>query len=184
MRALLALLLAGCGGVLKPQPTAPIAYFTLEDAPIEARARSPVRAPLRLAPVRAAASLDDRIVWRRGPYETGFDDGRRWLDLPGPLVERALWRELYERRGLVLGTSLDAAQLEVDVERFEEVLTPVHEARVVARVALIDAEGTAVFVRTVVASSPVEAAFPRAMGAAVAALASQIGDAAESALQE
>jgi ABC-type uncharacterized transport system auxiliary subunit len=187
-RLLWALSLAGCGGLLSPRPTAPITYFTLEDGPAEARETSAVRTPVRLAPVRSAASLDERVVWRRGEYEAGFDEGRRWLDLPGPLLERALSRELYERRGLVYGLTLDAMQLEIDLERFEEVLSPAHEARVVARVSLLDPAGTALFVRSFAAARPVTGeaptAFPQAMSAAVAALASQIGDAAEAALRK
>jgi ABC-type uncharacterized transport system auxiliary subunit len=178
---------AGCLN-LGPRSVPPVQYFAVEEAPLpKAAPEAGKLPPVRIPPIRAAIYLNERIVWRHATAEAGFYETRRWLDLPGPILERALDRELFERRGFPYGSTLDAHRLEVDLDRFEEVLDPTHEAHVSARVALVDPLGAALFTRTFDAARPVQgddpAAFAQAMSAAVADLAGQVGDAVAGALR-
>jgi ABC-type uncharacterized transport system auxiliary subunit len=178
MRALaisLALLAGIGGGCLAPGAPERIRYFrpeipagpsTAPAAPAAATAR-PVA--LRLALVRSATHVKDRIVWRTSDVELGFYDTRRWVEPPAAFVERALARELFEVRPLVRALG-SAPSLDIEVSQFDEVLSP-HEALVALEVLLVDEKGQALLGRRIAAARPVSgddpAAFARAMGQAL-----------------
>lgn len=92
--------------------------------------------PLRLGAVRSAPFLRERIVWRASPVEYGLYDQRRWFELPGRYVRRALVATLQDTPGIRLAQDPKAARLDVEVLAFEEVLAPTHEAHVALAVTL------------------------------------------------
>ena len=133
MRALLLgmVVLAGC---LLPSPPAPPRYYA-PDVPWAQDARGPVR--IRLGVVRSPIHLRESITWRRSEVEYGFYEQRRWTELPSTYVERVLHRELFPAGGPV-PVADDVPVLTADVRAFEEVLAPVHEARVAIAVTVAD----------------------------------------------
>jgi len=162
MRALLlgVIVLAGCS--ILPAPPAPPRYFA-PDVPVSPDAPEPVR--VRLGVVRSPIYLRESITWRRSEVEYGFYDQRRWTELPSTYVERALSRELFPAGGPVAVTS-DVPVLTADVRAFDEILTPVHEARVA--IAVMVADSRCVWLRrTFEATRPLANEDPDALARAV-----------------
>lgn len=183
--AALALLLAGCIGGPPPPPR----YFSppLPVRPARATPAALEGVTLRLLPVAAAELLRDRIVWRRSDVELGFYEQERWTEPPARTFERALARELFEVRGLVRGGRSASHELAVELVACEEVLLPEHRARVVATVALLGADQTALLERTFAAEEPIAAedaqAMARAVGAALDRVVLDAADALEARLR-
>jgi len=190
------LLLLGCAVALSA-----CALFRRSDAPrffdpeSAARAQEAVDPPVepastrvavRLGPVRSSNYRRDRIVWRSSDVELGLYEDRRWTDLPSRYVERALARELYDRRGIRRATGPSAATLTADVVAFDDVVAPTREAYVAIVVTLVAADQRQLLVREFSARSPVAGRDPasvaRAMGVALDDCVSQIGSAVEAAL--
>lgn len=183
--AALALLLAGCIGGPPPPPR----YFSppLPVRPARATPAALEGVTLRLLPVAAAELLRDRIVWRRSDVELGFYEQERWTEPPARTFERALARELFEVRGLVRGGRSASHELAVELVACEEVLLPEHRARVVATVALLGADQTALLERTFAAEEPIAAedaqAMARAVGAALDRVVLEAADVLEARLR-
>ncbi len=183
--AALALLLAGCIGGPPPPPR----YFSppLPVRPARVTPAALEGVTLRLLPVAAAELLRDRIVWRRSDVELGFYEQERWTEPPARTFERALARELFEVRGLVRGGRSASHELAVELVACEEVLLPEHRARVVATVALLGADQTALLERTFAAEEPIAAedaqAMARAVGAALDRVVLDAADALEARLR-
>ena len=176
--AVLVGVLAGC---LLPKPPPSPRYF----APIGGTPE-PQGPPVavQIGVVRSPVYLREPMTWRRSDVEYGFYDQRRWTELPATYVEQALVRELSpeatsSRRELpVLTTSLRA---------FDEVLSPVHEARVALAVELVD--GRCVRLRrTIAAATPLSTSDPtavaRGIGEALDQVVGEVGAAVRSALAE
>jgi ABC-type uncharacterized transport system auxiliary subunit len=122
---------AGC---LFPTPPTSPRYFAPEASRPEPTApAAPVA--VRLGIVRGPLYLREQMTWRRSDVEYGFYDQRRWTELPATYVERALARALVGIRQ-VPGPGADVPVLSAEVRAFEEVLAPVHEARVAVAVEL------------------------------------------------
>ena len=140
---------------------------------------------LRLHRVTSAAHLKERIVWRTSDVEFGFYDTRRWTELPAHYVEQRLSRQLFEVRGLRRATAGRAPLLEVEL--FEEVLTPRHQARLELRVLLFDRKGIARLERTFTTVEPIPGDDPvsvsRAIGRALNVLVGRVSDVIESELR-
>ena len=157
MRAFLAslVLLAGC---LLPDPPPSPRYFM----PVGADADGP-RTPVavRMGFVRSPVYLREAITWRRSDVEYGFYEQRRWTELPSTYVERALARELFAGDEPI-ATGPNAPLVSAELRAFEEVLSPVHEARVALAVELTD--GACVRLRrTFAATRPLEGNDPGAV---------------------
>jgi ABC-type uncharacterized transport system auxiliary subunit len=175
----LALLLGGC---LLPTPPAAPRYFTpatpASDAP-----RAPVA--VRFGSVRSPLHLREEMTWRRSEVEYGFYDQRRWTELPATYVERALARDLLgDERGSI-AMAPGAPVLTAELRAFEEVLAPVHEARVAVEVEVTDGACVRLH-RTFAASRPIDgadaAAVARGIGEALDEVARTAGDAVRRAL--
>jgi len=126
------------GGCLLPSPPEPPRLFTplVSDA-VARPAATAEAAPVRVAPVRSPLYLREQMAWRRSEVELGLYDQRRWTELPSTYVERSLEREL---GGLGHpGTLTDLPVVSAEVRAFEEVLAPVHEARVEVAIEVADA---------------------------------------------
>lgn len=141
---------------------------------------------LTLIATAAGQHLGDRLMWRRSEVELGFSDQERWTQPPARYVDRALSDALFVQRGL-RRVERGAPALAVELVAFEEVLLPEHVARVELRVLLLDAEGAALFERSVASSRPVareqaEAA-AEALGAALDAVAQELAEAVQAALR-
>lgn len=149
------LALAGC---LLPDPPALPRYFT-PAGPTGDAARPPVA--VRLGIVRSPLHLREAMTWRRSDVEYGFYEQRRWTELPATYVERALARELFAADA-PLATALDAPIVNAELLAFEEVLAPVHEARVALAVEVADARCSRLR-RTFVASRPLNGNDPGAV---------------------
>jgi ABC-type uncharacterized transport system auxiliary subunit len=121
--ALIYLLLAATvviPGCLTPSAPAPIRYVRVEPPRIEyAPARDGAQS-LRLRSVTAAAHLDEAMAWRQGPIESGFYDGRRYLELPETVVQRALTESLFISGLFRSSHDSEHPVLEVEVVAFEE----------------------------------------------------------------
>jgi ABC-type uncharacterized transport system auxiliary subunit len=169
--ALLGVLAALAGCFSPPPPPPEITYYRLEGQ-AAAVPMVPPGSPLRLRHVRVPLYLDDRVVWRSSDVRVGFHAQRRWCEAPGLVVERALARALFARGGFVRAEE-KAPVLEVEVDAFEEITAPRHEARVALDVRLVDAEGHSLPEVLVEETRPVPdddpASFARAMDAALAA---------------
>lgn len=130
-------LAAGLSGCLFPDPPAPPRYFAPE---MPAATRAPVEEPatpgVRLAVVRTPLHLRELMTWRRSDVEYGFYEQRRWTELPGTYVERALDRELFGMQRIPVASGPDAPVVTAEVVAFEEALAPAHEARVAITVTL------------------------------------------------
>jgi ABC-type uncharacterized transport system auxiliary subunit len=141
--ACVALGLPGCQ--ILPVPPPPPRYFTPSSTAADpatpstastTSARSPVA--VRLGIVRSPLHLREAMAWRRGD-EYGFYEQRRWAELPATYVERTLGRELFASDRPYAGVGDGGPLLSVELRAFEEVLAPVHEARVALAVTMIDA---------------------------------------------
>ncbi len=138
--ACLTFTLAGCLSNLGPGEPTPIRYYAADPPPGEALERAEGQRPLpqlRLRRVRAASHLRERTVWRSSEVEYGFHETRRWTEMPATFLERALARELFERHGFRRTERAIGLALDVELEAFEEVLRPRHEARVVLALSLV-----------------------------------------------
>ncbi|MGH7893569.1 MAG: ABC-type transport auxiliary lipoprotein family protein [Candidatus Binatia bacterium] len=126
------------GGCLLPSPPEPPRLFAplVSDAvarPVETTDATAVR----VAPVRSPLYLREQMAWRLSEVEIGLYDQRRWTELPSTYVERSLGREL---GGLEHPRTLtDVPVVSAEVRAFEEVLAPVHEARVEVAIEVADA---------------------------------------------
>jgi hypothetical protein len=168
-------LVLGLGGCsILPVPPPPPRYFTPATAGAD-----PTQPPVavRLGIVRSPLHLRESITWRRAD-ELGFYEQRRWAELPATYVERALARELYASDRPYHGIADGAPLVTVELRAFEEVLAPVHEARVALLVQMADARcvrirGTFVAVRPLGADDP--AALARGIGEALDEVARAIG---------
>ena len=151
-----------------------------------AAATASVKIPVRLGSVRNSGYRRDRIVWRTSEVELGLYEDRRWTDLPSHYVERALARELYERRGISRPGAKPAVTLLADVVAFDDVVAPTHEAYVAIFVTLVAPDQRQLLVREFTARSPVAdndpASVARAMGVALEDCVSQIVSAVEAVL--
>jgi ABC-type uncharacterized transport system auxiliary subunit len=155
--------LAGC--TLFPVPPAAPRYFTPDagDAP----ARDPERSvAVQLAPVRSPLHLRELMTWRRSEVEFGYYEQRRWAELPATYVERALALELGAVEREPAAGAPAAPLVTAELRAFEEVLAPVHEARVALAVTVID--GACVRLRqTFVASRPLATDDPTVIARAI-----------------
>lgn len=115
--ALVALSTAACR--MSP-PSAQPRYFEPQ-LPVETAAAEMQRGfALRIAEVKAAAHLEDRLVWSNEHGEIGYYELLRWTDEPGVYLDRALGRELFEQRGFQRSARLDAPSLEVSLLAFQQ----------------------------------------------------------------
>jgi ABC-type uncharacterized transport system auxiliary subunit len=190
------LLVGGCAVTLSAcalfrHPDAP-RFFDPEPA---ARALAPadpvvattsVKVPVRLGPVRSSSYRRDRIVWRASEDELGLYEDRRWTDLPSHYVERALARELYDRRGIGRPGAQPAVTLLADIVAFDDVVAPTREAYVAIFVSLVAADQRQLLAREFTARSPVAdrapASVARAMGIALDDCVAQVVSAVEAVL--
>jgi ABC-type uncharacterized transport system auxiliary subunit len=178
MRALLlgVVVLAGC---LLPDPPVPPRYFA-PDVPAPRDAPAPVR--VRLGIVRSPIFLRESITWRSSEVEFGFYDQRRWTELPSTYVERALFHELFPAGGPMPVTD-DVPVLTADVRAFEEVLAPVHEARVA--IAVLVADSRCVWLRrTFDATRPLSNDDPDALARAVGEALDEVAHATGAAVRQ
>jgi hypothetical protein len=154
VKAVIVLVVVALTGCILPSPPEPPRYF----APSAAELRSPVasaaRTGARLAIVRSPLHLREQMTWRRSEVEYGFYEQRRWAELPGTYVERALERELFAVQRIPSGGP-DAPVVTAELTAFEEVLAPVHEARVGLIVSVTDARCVRLR-RSFSASSPLD----------------------------
>ena len=168
-------------------------FFDPEPAARERAAADPagattsVKVPVRLGPVQSSSFRRDRIVWRSSEVELGFYEQRRWTDLPSHYVERALARELYERRGISRTGAKPAVTLLADVVAFDDVIAPAREAYVAIFVSLVATDQRQLLVREFTARSPIAdgdpASVARAMGVALDDCVRQIVSAVEAVLR-
>jgi ABC-type uncharacterized transport system auxiliary subunit len=172
-----ALLLGGCfGNAEAPR----LVHPELGPAPSVATVGTD-RQALRLRPVRASSLLEARIVWRSSAVEVGYYEQERWTDPPATYVERALERELFQRRGWLRTEEPSAPwSLDIDVRSFEEVLLPEHAVRIVLSVTLEDDAQRARLLREVevvraVGEDGLEP-MAKAMGGALVDAAARVGD--------
>lgn len=184
----LSLLSTGCLPELGPQRVEMPRYFRpelpeLHGASASRAAVSAARTEgmtLRLLRVRASESLGERVAWRSSDVEVGFYQMLRWADPPAVLVQQALERELYERRGFRPWVSGPAPTLAVAVLAFEEVTARAHEGRVELAVVLTDPGRGALADCVVEARRPIAdheaASLARAVGAALADAVWQVAD--------
>ena len=117
------LTLAGC---LFPERPAPPRLF----APVVAARSAHLGASglaVRLRPLRAPLHLREAIAWRRGEAEFGQYEQRQWTELPATYVERTL-DDALASDGIEVTKRADAPTLSLELRRFEEVLSPAHEA--------------------------------------------------------
>jgi len=145
-----------------------------------------VKVPVRLGAVRSSSYRRDRIVWRASDVELGLYEDRRWTDLPSHYVERALARELYERRGIGRPGAQPAVTLLADVVAFDDVVAPTREAYVAIFVSLVAPDQRPLLVREFTARSPIAdgdpASVARAMGVALDDCVGQVVSAVEAVL--
>jgi ABC-type uncharacterized transport system auxiliary subunit len=185
VKALALLVVVTCAGCLLPSPPEPPRYFS----PSEATPRPPVASPAapgaRLAIVRSPLHLREQMTWRRSQVEYGFYEQRRWTELPGSYVEKALAHELFVVQRISTAAGPDAPVVTVDLNAFEEALAPVHEARVAFTVTV--AEPRCVRLRrSLSAASPLDGDDPvavaRGIGAALDDVVREAGVAVREAL--
>jgi cholesterol transport system auxiliary component len=127
----MALLGTGCALLNKSEPIVP-RYFNPEvaDRSVPRVVASGTGLELRIGRVNADTYITDRLVHRDSAYEIGYYDDRVWTEKPEAYVRRALTRALFDARGVRQRLSGVGTTLDVDVVAFEEVLAPVHVARV------------------------------------------------------
>lgn len=176
--------LAGCFGGTPDPPR----YFQPELPQRKPRPRDATKKPvlLELAAIRAADHLKDRIVWRKSDVEFGFYDQERWTEPPASYLERSLGRELFERRGMRRAARGAAFALHVQLQAFEEVLLPKHQARVRVAATLLDGERVSILERTLEVVSPIQEenseAMVRALGKALDELVTKLAEAIDAAI--
>jgi ABC-type uncharacterized transport system auxiliary subunit len=184
MRWLVGLLFAlgACsGGALTAKaPPLDIHYFTLDHTTPRAE-HPPIKAWIRVAPIRTSSSLRSRIAKRIGTNELEFYEDQRWADAPDVYVRFALERSLVGH-GIGQTEDRDALQLEVEIIAFEETASP-QGGRVSLRYRLFDRH-TAIVDRIVTIQKPsqvpmssVVTAIGSALDAAVAEITAQVVDA-------
>jgi len=151
-----------------------------------AGATTVVKVPVRLGPIRSSSYRRDRIVWRASEVELGIYEDRRWTDLPSHYVERALERELYERRGISRTGAHPAVTLLADVVAFDDVVAPTREAYVAIFVTVVAPDQRQLLAREFTARSPIAdgdpASLARAMGVALDDCVDQVVSAVEAVL--
>ncbi len=74
---------------------------------------------VRVAPVRSAAHLGERVVWQGPAGERGFEERLRWTERPSVYLERALQRAVAAHPGLAVGAVASATRLEVELLAFD-----------------------------------------------------------------
>ena len=170
-------------------PLAIVGCLSATDAPVKRYFRpvvstagfggAPSGRPIVVEPVAVAGHLGVDICWQVDGIEYGFYADRSWVEPPARMVERAIARELFLRRGFVRGSRGTAGSVTVDVTAFEEVRSPGHDALVRFVVAYrdgLDAERSHVIeARAPVADDEGET-FARAMGAALAQAVAELAD--------
>jgi ABC-type uncharacterized transport system auxiliary subunit len=179
---LLAVALLWAAGCLYASPPVEPRYFTPREPEVikpdpAVRADAPL---LRVRRVRAAAYLRDRMVWRRG-VEIGFYDLWRWTETPARFAQSWLDDELYARHGFRRSSSPTVPTLDANLETFDELLAPAHEASVTLEVVLTDPKAGVLLDRTIEVRRPIASDEPSAiadaLGDALAAAAQQVGEA-------
>ena len=155
--AALALALAavgsGCALTDKAQPLAP-RYFVPEP-PLAAKPELPGSGPaLRLYNVRAGSHIKNDMIYWKSEYELGFQDERRWVELPEIYLRRTLSHALFEERGYKHMVSGGAPTLEVELTNFEELRYGVPRVRV-AMIATLHDGGVALFEETIYVERPI-----------------------------
>jgi ABC-type uncharacterized transport system auxiliary subunit len=175
----LACLVLGLGGCLFPKPPPPPRYFTPTAAPPESM-RPPVA--VRLGLVRSPLHLRESITWRRAD-EYGFYEQRRWAELPATYVERALARDLYASDHPYVGIPDAAPLVTVELRQFEEVLAPVHEARVALAVQMADARCVRIR-ETFTAARPLDGDDPGALARGIGEALDEVTRAVGSAVRQ
>jgi len=130
------------GGCLGPRETLSVRYFSVDPlvtGSVEGEQGSPVK--LRLRHVVAADYLRDRFVWRSG-REYGFDETRRWTELPVAYVQRAFEEALFDSGRALRSEGHSGWTLDLRLEAFERALNEgALIARCRVRLQLSDAEG-------------------------------------------
>jgi ABC-type uncharacterized transport system auxiliary subunit len=172
--------LAGC---LLPKPPPSPRYFAPGPAAGEPEG-SPVG--VRLGVVRSPVYLREQMTWRQSDVEYGFYEQRRWTELPSTYVEQALTRELSPTGRPAAGDPADVPLVTGSLLAFEDVLAPVHEARVALEVAL-NAERCRsrwTFAATRPLTNDDPAAFAHAIGEALDDVAREVGIAVRRAVAE
>ncbi len=166
---LLALALEGCA--LFSKGDVPMRrYFSPDLQSVRTAAVRRANGELRLGRVTAGAAIAERIMFRATEHEVGFYDDRLWTEKPEAYLRRALSRVLFEEQGLQSVMRGAGPTLDVELLRFEEVLTPLHVGRVKVAFALSDErvvslQQTLSFDRAIGNSSP--EALAQAMGEAL-----------------
>lgn len=127
----------------------------------------PASAELRLGRITSSAFLGERIMFRESDHEVGFYDDRIWTEKPEAYLRRALTRVLFEEQGLRSVVRGAGPSLDLELISFEEVMTPVHLARVKISFSLSD-ERVVSLQQTLTVERPVAASSPQAEASAVA----------------
>jgi len=181
-RLAIVVVIAGCALATKSPPIE-LHYYTLAPPASANLERPPSRARLRLGRVFAAGHLGSAIVHRDSDVELAPYETLRWAESPEVYARRALVHAVFEARPIDQATVGGARTLDVEVVSFEEVARAAgHAGRVELRYELRDdrdviARGTACAERAA-SSDRIEAivaAIDRALDAASADLADQIG---------
>lgn len=177
---LAAVVVAGC---FLPSPPEPPRHF----APGLPDPRPPAAAPapggVRLGVVTSPLHLRELMTWRRSEVEFGFYEQRRWAELPSTYVERALARELFAVQRMPDAAGADVPVVNATLTAFEEVLTPVHEARVGLAVGVAE-PGCVRLRRTFEASRPLDGDDPVAVARAVGLALDEVVQAAGEAVRQ
>lgn len=122
---------------------------------------------VQLGRVSSGINLREKIAYRESAYEQMFYEDKRWTERPEVFVRRALERSLFEEHGMRRALAAQAPSLEVEVVAFEEVLRPVHAARVALKVVIHDGKDS-LLEKTVTVERPVPADAPGFTGVAQA----------------
>ena len=138
---------------------------------------------LRLGQVEASSHLEERIAYRPSEGELGYYDSWRWTEPPQAYLQRALARELFERRGLVHVVSGAAPTLDVQLVSFEELRQGTPAGRVELAFSLSDGRRMlleqTVRVEQPIAPGAAEDAAPRLTKALSSALEDAVAKVAE-----
>jgi cholesterol transport system auxiliary component len=110
---------------------------------------------IALGRITSGINLREKIAYRNSAFEEGFYDDKRWTERPEVFVRRALEKSLYEEHGFRRALASQAPVLEVEVVDFEEVLGPVHAARIELRIVIHDDRDT-LLERTITVERPVD----------------------------
>ena len=182
-RAAVLAFVVGLAGCLFPSPPAPPRYFAPADPPAASEAGDagpPVA--VRLGVVRSPVHLREQITWRRSDVEYGFYEQRRWTELPATYVERALAHELFGDGRAAVPVRGDAPVVTATVQAFEEVLAPVHAARV--ELAIVVSDARCVLLRgTFAASRPLDGDDPVALARSIGAALDEVARSAVDAIR-